>query len=94
MAENLVSHADVISGEYLVSRKIKYQGTGENYLYLILLKIKLSMQQALKAHRVVRCRVSHIFQTVGSQMAVRLPALSAGRTLHPGRFLVLISVRR
>jgi hypothetical protein len=26
-------------------------------------------------------------------MAVRLPALRAGRLLHPGRFLVLISVR-
>jgi hypothetical protein len=26
-------------------------------------------------------------------MAVRLSALNAGRSLHPGRFLVLISVR-
>jgi hypothetical protein len=26
-------------------------------------------------------------------MAVRLPPLRAGRPLHPGRFLVLISVR-
>jgi hypothetical protein len=28
MAENLVSHADVTSGEYLVLWKMKYQGTG------------------------------------------------------------------
>jgi hypothetical protein len=31
----------------------------------------------------VRRRVSHIFQTVGSQMAVRLSALRAGRPLPP-----------
>jgi hypothetical protein len=33
------------------------------------------------------------FQTVSSQMAVRLSALLAGRPLPEGRFLVLISVR-
>jgi hypothetical protein len=47
----------------------------------------------MEAHRVVRGRGSHIFQTIGSKMAVRLSALCAGRPLHPGRFLVLISVK-
>jgi hypothetical protein len=41
----------------------------------------------------VRRRGSHIFYTVGSEMAVRLSALRAGRSLSPGRFLILISVR-
>jgi hypothetical protein len=41
----------------------------------------------------VRRRGFHIFSEVRSQMAVRLPALPAGRYLPPGRFLVLISVR-
>jgi hypothetical protein len=41
----------------------------------------------------VRRRGSHIFYTIGSQMAVNLSALRAGCPLHPGRFLVLISVR-
>jgi hypothetical protein len=49
------------------------------------------MQQAVEAHMVVRRRGSHIFKTIGSQMAVR-SALRAGRLLPPGRFLVLISV--
>jgi hypothetical protein len=40
----------------------------------------------------VRRRGSHIFWTIGSQMAVR-SASRAGRALPPGRFLVLISVR-
>jgi hypothetical protein len=48
----------------------------------------------MKAHRVVRRRGSHIFLTIGSQMAVRLSALSASRPLLPGRFLILISVDR
>jgi hypothetical protein len=42
---------------------------------------------------VVRGRGSHIFQTIGAQMVVRLSALRAGRPLLPERFLVLISVR-
>jgi hypothetical protein len=42
---------------------------------------------------VVRRRGSHIFYTIGLQMAVRLSASRAGRPLPPGRFLVLISVR-
>jgi hypothetical protein len=51
------------------------------------------MQQAVKFHRVARRRGSHIFLTVSSQMAVRLSNLRAGRPLHPGKFLVLISLR-
>jgi hypothetical protein len=47
------------------------------------------MQQAVKAHRVVRRRGSHIF----SQMTVRLSALRSVRSLAPGRFLLLISFR-
>jgi hypothetical protein len=48
----------------------------------------------MEAHRVVRHRRSHIFKKIGSQLAVRLSALRAGRPSHPGRFLVLISVKR
>jgi hypothetical protein len=47
----------------------------------------------VEAHRVVRRPDSHIFYTLGSQMAVRLSALRARRPLPPGRFLVLISAR-
>jgi hypothetical protein len=56
-------------------------------------KVKLSLQQAVKAHRVGKSPRSHILQTIGSQMAVRLSALRAGRPLPPGRSLVLISLR-
>jgi hypothetical protein len=42
---------------------------------------------------VVRRRGSHILWTIGSWMAVRISALRAGRSLHPGRFLALIFVR-
>jgi hypothetical protein len=42
---------------------------------------------------VVTRRGSHIFYTIGSQMAVRLAASRAGRPLHRGRFLVVTSVR-
>jgi hypothetical protein len=45
-----------------------------------------------RAHRIVRRRGSHIFYTIGSQMAMRLSALRAGRPLPTGRFLVIISV--
>jgi hypothetical protein len=41
----------------------------------------------------MRLRGSHIFYTIGSQMAVRMSALHTGRFYPPGRFLVLISVR-
>jgi hypothetical protein len=56
-------------------------------------KAKLSLWQALQAHRVVRGRGSNVLQTVGSQIAVRLSALHTGRSVSPGRFLVLISIR-
>jgi hypothetical protein len=46
-------------------------------------KVKLFLYQTVEAHRVVRCRGSHIFQTIGSQMAVRLSALRTGRHI-PG----------
>jgi hypothetical protein len=36
----------------------------------------------------VRCRGSHIFYKISSQMAVRLSALRTGRPLPPGIFLV------
>jgi hypothetical protein len=41
--------------------------------------------QAVEAHRVVRYRGSHIFYTIGSQMAVRPSALRAG---HLGQFFM------
>jgi hypothetical protein len=47
----------------------------------------------MEAHRVVRRRGSHVFQTIGSQMTVRLSALHTGCPLPPERFLVLIYVR-
>jgi hypothetical protein len=47
----------------------------------------------VEAHRDVRRRGFHIFQVIGSQMAVRLSAIGAGRSLPLGRFQVLISVR-
>jgi hypothetical protein len=47
----------------------------------------------MEAHSLVRRRGSHILQTVGSQMAVRLSALRSGRSLPIGKFLVLITVR-
>jgi hypothetical protein len=42
---------------------------------------------------VVSRQGSHILYTIASQMAVKLSALSSGRPLHPGRFLILIYVR-
>jgi hypothetical protein len=56
-------------------------------------EVRLSLQNAVKAHRVVRCRGSHIFYRIGSQMAVRLSALRTGSPLTTGIFLVLIFVR-
>jgi hypothetical protein len=47
----------------------------------------------MKAHRGVRYQGFHIFQTVSSQMAVRLSTLCTGQLLLPGRLRVLISVR-
>jgi hypothetical protein len=46
-----------------------------------------------KAIPVTGRRGSHILWTIGSQMAVMLSALCAGRPLPPERFLLLISVR-
>jgi hypothetical protein len=39
--------------------------------------------QAVEAHRVVRRRGSHIFQQIGSEIALRLSALRTGRPLPP-----------
>jgi hypothetical protein len=47
--------------------------------FFIRKKLKLFLYQAVEAHMVVRRRGSHIYYTVGSQMAVRLSALRAGR---------------
>jgi hypothetical protein len=44
-------------------------------------KGKGNLKQAVKAQRVVRPRGSHIFQKIGSQLAVRLSASQAGRPL-------------
>jgi hypothetical protein len=63
----------------------------DRIIYTKVLKVKLFLYQAVETHRVVR--LSHIFQTVCSQMAARLSALSASHPLPPGRFLVVISVR-
>jgi hypothetical protein len=46
----------------------------------------------METHRAIRHRSFHIFLTVDSQIAMRLLALRAGRSLPPGRFLVLIFV--
>jgi hypothetical protein len=43
------------------------------------------MPVAVEDHRVLGRRGSHIFHTIGSQMAVRLSALTAGRALPTPR---------
>jgi hypothetical protein len=45
--------------------------------------VKLSLQQAVKANRVETSRLPHFLLTIGSQVAVRLPALRTGRPLPP-----------
>jgi hypothetical protein len=50
-------------------------------LQLLKKKAKLSLKQAMEAHRVVGHQGSHIFYTIGSQMATRLSALRACRPL-------------
>jgi hypothetical protein len=50
-------------------------------------RVKLYLKQAVEDHRVVRRRISHIFYTIGSQIAVRLSALRTGLALSPGKFL-------
>jgi hypothetical protein len=49
---------------------------------------KIPLKQEMEARGVLRRRGSQSIQAVGSRLA-----LSAGRSLHRGRFLVLISVR-
>jgi hypothetical protein len=53
----------------------------------------IDSKHAVEAYRLMRSHGSHMFYTVGSQIAVRLSALHAGHPLTPGRFLVLISLR-
>jgi hypothetical protein len=50
--------------------------------------VKLLLQQAEEAHRVVRRRGSHTFKTVVSQMAVRLSPLRPRPTLPWYSFLL------
>jgi hypothetical protein len=50
-------------------------------------KLKLSLQQAVEAYRVVWCRGSHVVQSIGPQMVVRLSTLHAGRALPQEIFL-------
>jgi hypothetical protein len=45
-------------------------------------KVKLPLQKAVEAHRMVRRRDSHIYYKIGSQMAVKLSTLNVGRPLH------------
>jgi hypothetical protein len=53
-------------------------GKSELYLRIYLRKdVNLSVWQALEGHRIVRRRSSHIFYTIGSEMALRLSALGA-----------------
>jgi hypothetical protein len=47
----------------------------------VVVQEQLYLLQAVKAHRVVRRRGSHTFQTIGSHMAVRLSALRADHIL-------------
>jgi hypothetical protein len=47
------------------------------------LKVRLSLQQAVEACRVVRRRGSRIVETVNAEIAVRLSALHACRSLTP-----------
>jgi hypothetical protein len=55
-------------------------------------KIKPSVYQAVEAYRVARCRGSNVVHTIGSETAIRLSALLAGRALLLEYLLVLISV--
>jgi hypothetical protein len=49
--------------------------TMQNVVILISIK-KLSLEQAMGGHKVMRCQGSHIFQRTGSQMAVWLSEIS------------------
>jgi hypothetical protein len=50
----------------------------------ISIKVKISLLQAVEALRVARGRGSHITYTDWQQMAARLSALRASRSLPPG----------
>jgi hypothetical protein len=54
---------------------------------------RIQVQGLAHNHTVGRRRGSHIFLTIGSQMAVRVSALAPAHLTPPGKFLVLISVR-
>jgi hypothetical protein len=69
----------------------KHINTAGSYSFIN--KVKLSLQLALEAHKVLRRRGSHIFYIVRLQMAVKLLDLRLGRSLPLGIFLELISVR-
>jgi hypothetical protein len=47
----------------------------------------------MEAHKIVRRRGSHIFYTIGSQIAGSLSALRAGRSLLAGKFTELEMLR-
>jgi hypothetical protein len=51
--------------------------------YKVKVEVKLSLQQAVEAHRGVRGRGSHIFYKIGSQMAVSLSVLRAREPFTP-----------
>jgi hypothetical protein len=72
-----------ISGQY---HKIGHDGFLPHLSNSLFAKVKRKRKKG-KANPVTGSGGPHIF------MAVRLTALSAGRPLPPGRFLVLISVR-
>jgi hypothetical protein len=55
-------------------------------------KVKKVKGKVIPVQGCERFRLPH-FLTFASHMAVRLSALRAGRSLPPGRFLVLIFVR-
>jgi hypothetical protein len=84
-----MSNVTVVNEFETLSRN-SFEGTEKNNEHL---RLKKSSCNRLWSHRFVRCLGSHIFYTIGSQMAVRLSALHAGPSLPPGRFLVLIYVR-
>jgi hypothetical protein len=57
------------------------------------MKIKLSIQHVVEAHRVVRYRGFHTFYNVGSQMIVMLSTLRSSRPLPPEDFWYLFLLK-
>jgi hypothetical protein len=58
--------------------------------------VKMFLKESVDAYKVVRCRGSHIFYTIGSQTAVKLSALRIDHVLSPPSqkdYLIIISVR-